>query len=106
MSDQSVKLTVYGANQICASCVNAPGSRETYEWLQAAIARKYQDASIEYEYIDIFQPSDKEEQEAFSRRVRDEEFFYPVVLINGKVVDEGNPRLKKVFQALEAHGIQ
>ncbi|WP_053218772.1 YuzD family protein [Virgibacillus senegalensis] len=105
MNNQKVKLTVYGADQICASCVNAPRSVETYEWLQAAIARKYQEATIEYEYIDIFKPPNEKKHIDFARRVQDEEFFYPVVLINDELVDEGNPRLKKVFQALEENGI-
>lgn len=100
-----VTVTVYGAEQICASCVNAPGSLETFEWLQAAISRKYNQPLVTYEYIDIFKPPAMDEHQKFASRVREEEFFYPVVLINGKVVDEGNPRLKKIYQALEENGV-
>lgn len=39
MSTKDVTLTVYGAEEICASCVGAPCSKDTYEWLQAAIGR-------------------------------------------------------------------
>ncbi len=34
-------IEVFGAEIICASCVNAPSSKDTYEWLQAAIDRKF-----------------------------------------------------------------
>ncbi len=33
-------IEIYGTAVICASCVNAPSSKDTYEWLQAAINRK------------------------------------------------------------------
>ncbi|SDK07874.1 Disulfide oxidoreductase YuzD [Sediminibacillus albus] len=106
MDNRAVKLTVYGADQICASCVNAPGSVETFEWLQAAIARKFEQASaIEFEYVDIFNPPDMEAHKQFVKRVQQEEFFYPVVLINGEVAGEGNPRLKSIFNILEKNGV-
>ncbi|MBP1969529.1 disulfide oxidoreductase YuzD [Virgibacillus natechei] len=33
MDTNKVMITIYGAEQICASCVGAPGSKDTYEWL-------------------------------------------------------------------------
>ena len=41
MSQSHPVIEVFGADIICASCVNAPSSKDTYEWLQAAISRKY-----------------------------------------------------------------
>ena len=41
MSKTMLNIEIYGADIICASCVNAPSSKDTYEWLQAAIDRKY-----------------------------------------------------------------
>ena len=41
MSTTNINIEIYGADIICASCVNAPSSKDTYEWLQAAIDRKY-----------------------------------------------------------------
>ena len=29
-----VSVVVYGADVVCASCVNAPTSKNTYEWLK------------------------------------------------------------------------
>ena len=46
MTTNKVKIEIYGADVICASCVNAPSSKDTYEWLQAAIDRKYPGQSI------------------------------------------------------------
>ncbi|WP_226035882.1 YuzD family protein [Aquibacillus saliphilus] len=105
MKNQPVKVTVYGAEQICASCVNAPGSWETYEWLQAAISRKYKDAEIDYQYIDVFQLLNRDENIDVVQRILDDDLFYPVVMVNEEIVDEGNPRLKKVYQALEKLGV-
>ncbi|GAA3319967.1 hypothetical protein GCM10020331_029050 [Ectobacillus funiculus] len=48
------KISVYGAKVICASCVGMPSSIETFEWLQAAIRRKYPEQLFQFEYIDIF----------------------------------------------------
>ena len=37
-------VIVYGADIVCASCVNAPTARNTYDWLQPLLKRKYPDA--------------------------------------------------------------
>lgn len=99
-------ITVYGAEQRCASCVNAPGSKETYEWLEAAISRKYDSSYLQFQYIDIFTPPEQEEHQYFTQKILDDEYFYPLVVVNGEVVGEGNPRLKTVYRALESEGIQ
>ena len=36
-----VSVVVYGADVVCASCVNAPTSKNTYEWLKPLLERKY-----------------------------------------------------------------
>ncbi|MGQ0454629.1 DUF1462 family protein, partial [Bacillus sp. SS-TM] len=50
-----VNVQVYGTKVICASCVGMPSSTETFEWLQAAIGRKYegQENKFNFEYIDF-----------------------------------------------------
>lgn len=35
-----VSVVVYGADVVCASCVNAPTARNTYDWLQPLLKRK------------------------------------------------------------------
>lgn len=99
-------ITVYGAEQICASCVGAPGSRDTYEWLQAAIGRKYLADPIVYEYIDINQPQDVDKHQAFVEQIFEEDLFYPIVFVNDEMVAEGIPRLKTIYQSLDKHGVQ
>ena len=48
MSQQDVEIAIFGAEQICASCVNLPSSIDTYEWLQAAISRKYPESAFSF----------------------------------------------------------
>ena len=50
-----VNVQVYGTKVICASRVGMPSSTETFEWLQAAIGRKYegQENKFNFEYIDF-----------------------------------------------------
>ncbi|WP_249871174.1 YuzD family protein [Oceanobacillus saliphilus] len=106
METKKVIITIYGSEQICASCVGAPGSKDTYEWLQAAIGRKYIDAPIAYEYIDINQPPDVEKHQKFVEQIIEEDLFYPIVFVNDEMVAEGIPRLKTIYSSLDKHGIQ
>ncbi|HLR75587.1 MAG TPA: YuzD family protein [Virgibacillus sp.] len=105
MGKKDVTITVYGAEQICPSCVGAPGSKDTYEWLQAAIGRKYVSEVITYEYIDIDEEQENEKHQKFVDRVFEEDLFYPVVLVNDELVAEGIPRLKTIYKALDKHGV-
>ncbi|WP_242216562.1 YuzD family protein [Bacillus cereus group sp. BfR-BA-01380] len=100
-----IKVSVYGTKVICASCVGMPSSTETYEWLQAAIGRKYegQEEIFHFEYVDIYEEQEEEEKRAFAQRVIEEDLFYPVVLVNNEIVGEGNPRLKDVYEEIEKY---
>lgn len=100
-----IKITVYGAEQICASCVGAPGSKDTYEWLQAAIGRKYVSDPIQYEYIDINEPQEDEKHQQFIERIFEEDLFYPIVFVNDEMVAEGIPRLKTIYEALDKYDL-
>lgn len=104
MDGKKITIEIFGADIVCASCVNAPTSKDTYEWLQAAIDRKYPDHAYQIKYIDIQQPIDNERQQELANRILDDEFFFPLVLIEGEVVGEGYIQLKPVFTELEKHG--
>lgn len=104
MENPKINITVYGTEQICASCVGAPGSKDTYEWLQAAIERKYKAEDISYEYIDINQTQSEERHQAFVERIIEEDLFYPIVFVNEEMVAEGIPRLKTIYQSLDKNG--
>lgn len=106
MNTTEVEIVLYGAEQLCPSCVNLPSSRETFEWLEAAIARKFPNQPVKMVYVDIHQPTGDEEKLTFAQRVIEEDMFYPVVVIKDKVVGEGNPRLKTIFSELEKYGYQ
>lgn len=95
------EICVYGTETICASCVGAPSSKDTYEWFQAAISRKYPNDSFKFVYVDIFHPPEDEEKRQLAQKVIDEDLFYPVVVIDGEIVDEGNPKLKNIYEAIE-----
>lgn len=103
--EEMVNVQVYGTKVICASCVGMPSSTETFEWLQAAIGRKYegQENKFNFEYIDFQEKQEDEDKKAFAERVVEEDLFYPVVLVNGEVVGEGNPRLKDVYEEIEKY---
>jgi len=106
MTNKSVVIEIYGASVQCASCVNAPSSKDTYEWLQAAINRKYPNTPYTITYIDIERPIENTRHANWAQRVLNDEYFYPLVLINDEVVGEGYIQLKPVYQALERHGFQ
>lgn len=97
-------IEVYGADIICASCVNAPSSKDTYEWLEAAIRRKYPEQPFTIEYIDIDTTLDNKRQSKIAEQVRNDEYFYPLVLINDEMIGEGHIQLKPVFSSLEKLG--
>ncbi|AEH46613.1 YuzD family protein [Parageobacillus thermoglucosidasius] len=105
MTLKQVEICVYGADMICPSCVHLPSSKETYEWLEAAIKRKYPNQPFSITYIDIFNPpEDDEAKKAFAKKVLEEDLFYPVVVIEGVIVGEGNPRLKSIYAEMEKYG--
>ncbi len=100
-----LEVLVYGAENLCASCVNAPSSIETASWLEAALSRRYDSEKFLVRYIDINQPQTDTELQ-FSQRVLDEDLWYPVIVVNETIISEGNPQLKQVFQALEEVGLE
>ncbi|RLQ96529.1 YuzD family protein [Falsibacillus albus] len=101
---KEIEIQIYGAEVICASCVNLPSSKDTYEWLQAAISRRYPNQTFKIRYIDINNPPEEDGLKDFALRVVDEDMFFPVVLVEGVIVGEGNPKLKAVYEEFEKYG--
>lgn len=104
MEKKQAKIEVFGANIICASCVNAPSSKDTYEWLEAAVRRKYPKQPFTIEYIDIDTRQEDERKSMIAEQVRNDEYFYPLVMINEEMIGEGHIQLKPVFTSLEKLG--
>ncbi|MFB1051464.1 DUF1462 family protein [Paraliobacillus sp. JSM ZJ581] len=97
-----IQLTVYGAEQLCASCVQAPSSKETFDWLQAAVDRKFDDTNqIVYMYIDILSENNVEKHKRWIEQIKRDELFYPAVVVDDTLVDEGVIRIKKVYKAIQ-----
>ncbi len=101
---KKVEISVYGAEVLCPSCVNLPSAKETYEWLDAALKRKFNNQPFHITYIDIDKPQHEEEKQEFVQKILDDEYFYPLVVIEGKVVGEGSPRLKTIYEEMERYG--
>lgn len=104
MNKEKPVIEIFGADVICASCVNAPSSKDTYEWLEAAISRKYPHNEFIIRYIDIEQPLQDEREKQYAEKIQHDEYFYPLVLINDDVIGEGYIQIKPVFQVLEKLG--
>ncbi len=104
MPTKEVEIIVYGAEVLCPSCVNLPSSKETYEWLDAAIARKFPEQAFTISYVDIYNPPEDSSKKEFAVRVIEEDMFYPVVVIEDEIVGEGSPKLKTIYKELEKYG--
>ncbi|RHW36809.1 DUF1462 family protein [Lysinibacillus yapensis] len=104
MKENNPIIEVFGADVICASCVNAPSSKDTYEWLEAAIGRKYPNNPFTIRYVDIEGALENERDQEWAERIHNDEYFYPLVLINNEVIGEGYIQIKPVFAALENLG--
>ena len=98
-------IVVYGADVVCASCVNAPSSKDTYEWLQAILGRKYTDLEFEYTYIDFFKQTENltDHDLQFIERINEDELFYPLVTINDEYVADGFIQLKHITRFIDEH---
>lgn len=103
MSKASV--VVYGAEMVCASCVNAPTSKNTFDWLQPLLTRKYPEIHFEFTYIDIDKDTENlsDHDVQFIERIQDEELFYPLVTINDEYVADGYIQLKDIKQFMVTH---
>src|SRR5699024_6200538 len=101
--DIEERMNIYDEEQICESCVEAPDSKDNYEWLQAAIGKKYVEGQITYEYIDINEPPEDKKHKEFVEKIFEEDLFYPVVLINDEIVAEGIPQLKTIYKELDQY---
>lgn len=106
MTGQNVEITVYGAEQLCQSCVALPSSKDTFEWLKAAISRKFPNQPFDLTYVDIFNPPNQAAKQELAEKIIQGEMIYPVVVIQDQIVGEGNPHLKTIFLEMKKYGYQ
>ncbi|MBA5819689.1 DUF1462 family protein, partial [Escherichia coli] len=68
--------------------------KETEEWLRAAIGRKFSGQPFVVEYVDIFNPPNETALADMANKIVEEDYMYPVIVVDGEIIAEGNPRLK------------
>lgn len=98
-----VDVVVYGAKQLCATCLHLPSSEETASWLEAALARDYGQA-VRVRYVDIDESQNQSDK--YVGEILADNYAYPLVVIGGDVVGEGSPRLKAIRRKLEQLGLK
>ncbi|AVO02748.1 YuzD family protein [Staphylococcus simulans] len=100
-----VSVVVYGADVVCASCVNAPTSQDTYDWLKALLERKYPDINFEYTYIDFEKDTENltDHDQQFIEQIENDELFYPLVTMNDMYVADGYVQLKPIKRFIDEH---
>lgn len=98
-----MELTVYGAEVICASCVQAPSSKATAEWLDAALSREFGN-QVMVRYVDISTP-ETEQDRLFCDRINSDEFFFPLVVSGERILGEGFISLVPIKKYLYEQGI-
>lgn len=100
-----VSVVVYGAEIICASCVNAPTARNTYDWLQPLLQRKFPDIDFEFTYIDFQNDTENlsDHDQQFIERIQDDELFYPLVTMNDEYVADGYIQTKQITKFVDEH---
>ncbi|WP_010631371.1 DUF1462 family protein [Sporolactobacillus vineae] len=99
-----MELTVYGAEVICASCVQAPSSRATAEWLDAALSREF-GGQVTIRYVSILSP-ETEQDRVYCERIHADEFFFPLVVSGDTVLGEGFISLGPIVKFLHEQGIE
>ena len=100
-----VSVVVYGADVVCASCVNAPTSKNTYEWLQPLLKRKYPQIDFQFTYIDFEHQTENltVHDVQFIEQLQEDELFYPLVTMNDAYVADGYIQTKQVTNFVDNH---
>jgi len=96
---------VYGADVVCASCVNAPTSKDTFDWLQALLKRKYSDINFEYTYIDFQKDTENlsDHDQQYIEQLENDELFYPLVTMDDMLVADGFIQSKQITRFVDEH---
>ena len=99
-----ISVVVYGAEVVCASCVNAPTSIDTYQWLQALLLSFLQH-HFEFTYIDIRNDTENltDHDMQFIERINEDELFYPLVTMNDEYVADGYIQYKQITRFIKSY---
>ena len=100
-----ISVVVYGADVICASCVNAPTSQNTFEWLKPLLQRKYPDVKFEFTYIDFQKDTENlsDHDQQYIEQLENDELFYPLVTMDDMLVADGFIQSKQITRFVDEH---
>ena len=86
-----ISVVVYGAEVVCASCVNAPTSIDTHHF--------------EFTYIDIRNDTENltDHDMQFIERINEDELFYPLVTMNDEYVADGYIQYKQITRFIKSY---
>lgn len=84
----------------CSTCIGAPSSKETADWLQELINRRYGQQRFKVRYLDLEEEGVPMALKAPLNQAIDERIF-PLILINGQVISEGIPNPRVILAALD-----
>ncbi|WP_312040146.1 YuzD family protein [Macrococcoides bohemicum] len=102
-----INVIIYGADVVCASCVNAPTSKDIYDWVQPNLDRKFPDLQFNYNYIDINKSENlTDHDENIIEQINNDELFYPLITMNDEIVADGYIQLPQVTKFVEEHYVK
>lgn len=80
--------------------MNLPSSKDTMEWLDAALSRKYPNDALSIRYVDIYEPATAIDKR-FADAILNDVYFYPLIVIDEEVVAEGSPKLRIINEKID-----
>ncbi|MCE4955786.1 YuzD family protein [Macrococcoides caseolyticum] len=99
-----INVIIYGADVVCASCVNAPTSKDIYDWIQPNLKRKFPDLQFNFSYIDINTSENlTDHDENIIEQINNDELFYPLITMDDEIVADGYIQLPQVTKFVEEH---
>ncbi|QYA43125.1 YuzD family protein [Macrococcoides bohemicum] len=102
-----INVIIYGADVVCASCVNAPTSKDIYDWVQPNLDRKFPDLQFNYNYIDINKSENLTDyDENIIEQINNDELFYPLITMDDEIVADGYIQLPQVTKFVEEHYVK
>ncbi|WP_340392143.1 YuzD family protein [Macrococcoides caseolyticum] len=97
-----INVIIYGADVVCASCVNAPTSKDIYDWIQPNLKRKFPELTFNFSYIDINNSSNlTDHDENIIEQINNDELFYPLITMDDEIVADGYIQLPQVTKFVE-----
>ncbi|TDM27068.1 DUF1462 family protein [Macrococcoides caseolyticum] len=97
-----INVIIYGADVVCASCVNAPTSKDIYDWIQPNLKRKFPGLTFNFSYIDINNSSNlTDHDENIIEQINNDELFYPLITMDDEIVADGYIQLPQVTKFVE-----